>query len=176
MEDASLQFNLGSVGGRFGELKFSFIVFNNGNAHLQIWAHDPSDMRRSGVLIQVAEYGYRTLKQLLAKADETIEKLRASGQLLRMLVSYSTEVSIQVNLGSVESYYGQISFSIVVQNDGGGHLKLYASDPTNLRKSGVIVFCDEQGLGSLKQLVQKTDDLIGRLLAQNQMKQLVIAS
>lgn len=66
MEDASLQFNLGSVGGRFGELKFSFIVFNNGNAHLQIWAHDPSDMRRSGILIQVAEYGYRTLKQLLA--------------------------------------------------------------------------------------------------------------
>jgi hypothetical protein len=63
-----------------------------------------------------------------------------------------------------------------VQNDGSGHLQLYASDPTNLRKSGVIVFCDEQGLGSLKQLVQKTDDLIGRLLAQNQMKQLVIAS
>ena len=115
MEDASLQFNLGSVGGRFGELKFSFIVFNNRNAHLQIWAHDPSDMRRSGVLIQVAEYGYRTLKQLLAKADETIEKLRASGQLLRMLVSYSTEVSVQVNLGSVESYCGQISFSIVDQ-------------------------------------------------------------
>ena len=175
MEDASLQFNLGSIGGRFGELKFSFIVFNNGNAHLQIWAHDPSDMRRSGVLIQVAEYGYRTLKQLLAKADETIEKLRASGQLLRMLVSYSTDVSVQVNLGSVESYCGQISFSIVVQNDGSGYLQLYASDPTNLRKSGVV-FCDEQGLGSLKQLVQKTDDLIRRLIAQNQMKQLVIAS
>jgi hypothetical protein len=34
MEDASLQFNLGSVGARFGELKFSFLVFNNGNAHL----------------------------------------------------------------------------------------------------------------------------------------------
>lgn len=31
MEDASLQFNLGSIGGRFGELKFSFIVSNNGN-------------------------------------------------------------------------------------------------------------------------------------------------
>jgi hypothetical protein len=176
MEDASLQFNLGSVGGKFGELRFSFIVFDNGNAHLQIWAYDPSDTRRSGVLLQVAEYGYRTLKQLLAKADETIAKLKASGQLQRMLVSYSTDVSVKVNLGSVESYCGQISFSIVVQEDGSGHIQLYASDPTNLRKSGVIVFCDEQGLSSLKQLVKKTDDLIGRLLAQNQMKQLVVAS
>jgi len=176
MEDASLQFNLGSVGGRFGELKFSFVVFDNGNAHLQIWAYDPSDMRRSGVLLQVAEYGYRTLKELLAKTDQTIEKLKASGQLLRILVSYSTDVSVRVNVGSVESSCGQISFSIVVQNDGSGHLQLYASDPTNLRKSGVIVFCDEQGLSSLKGLVQKTDDLIRRLLAQNQMKQLVVAS
>lgn len=133
-------------------------------------------MRRSGVLLQLAEYGYRTLKQLLAKADETIEKLKASGQLLRMLVSYSTDVSVQINLGSLESYCGQLSFSIVVQNDGNGHVQLYASDPTNLRKSGVIIFCDDQELGSLKQLAQKTDDLIQKLLAQNQMKQLVVAS
>lgn len=174
--DASLQFRLGSVGGRFGELKFSFIVLENGNGHLQIWAFDPSDMRRSGVLLQVAEYGYRTLKQLLAKTDETIEKLRASGQLLRMAVSYSTDISVQINLGSVESYCGQLSFSIVVQNDGNGHLQLYASDPSNLRKSGIVVFCDEQGLGSLKQVIQKIDELIERLLAQNQMKQLVVAS
>ena len=83
---------------------------------------------------------------------------------------------LQFNLGSVESSCGQISFSIIVQNDGSGYLQLYASDPTNLRKSGVIVFCDEQGLGSLKALVQKTDDLIGGLVAQNQMKQLVVAS
>ncbi len=174
--DASLQFALGNVGGRFGELKFSFIVFDNGNAHLQIWAHDPSDMRRSGVLLQVAEYGYRTLKQLLAKADETIEKLRASGQLLKVSVPYSADASVRVNLGSVESYCGELSFSIIVQNDGSAHLQLYASDPTNLRKSGIIVFCDEHELGALKGLVQKTDDLIGRLLAQKQMKQLVIAS
>lgn len=176
MNDISLQFNLGSTGTQFGQLSFSFLVSNNGNAHLQIWASDPSNMRRAGVLLQIAEDGYRVLKELCAKTDEAITRLKSSGQMLSMSLSYSMDVSVQVNLGSLESYAGRLTFAVVARSDGSGHLQIYASDPTNLRKSGVVVLCDEQSLQNLKQVIEKTDELIGKLLASNQMKQLVVAS
>ena len=175
MNDASLQFNIGSVGSRFGQLKFSLVVSNDGNAHLQIYASDPSDLRISGVLLMLDEHGYRNLKQLIAKTGQAIERLRSSGQLLKMLVSYSRNASMQLTLGSVGSSFGQLSFSFIVQNDGSGHLSIYASDPSNLRKSGVIVSCDGHGFESLKQLIGSTDELIGRLQAANQMKRMLIS-
>lgn len=176
MDAASLEFNLGSVSWHFGRLNFFFIVLNNGNAYLQLFADDPSNARKSGVLLQVAEYGYRTLKQLLVKAEETIEKLKISGQLNRLALMYSTDISVRVKLGMVESLSGYLSFSVVVQQDGGGYLQLYASR-TSGRGGDILLCCDDERLETLKGLVQKTDDLIGRLRDSGQMKeQLVIAS
>ncbi len=173
--DASLQFNIGSAGSRYGQLKFSFVVMNDGNAHLQIYASDPSDLRIAGVLLMLDESGYRNLKELIAKTDQSIEKLQSSGQLLKMLVSYSSDASIQLNVGSVGSSFGQLTFSFIVRNDGSGHLSIYASDPSNLRKSGVLVSCDGYAFESLKQLIKNTDDLIGKLQASNQMKRMLIS-
>jgi hypothetical protein len=175
MNDASLQFNIGSVGSRYGQLKFSFVVSNDGNAYLQIYASDPSDLRISGVLLMLDEHGYGNLKQLIAKTDQSIERLRSSGQLLKMLVSYSRDASIQLNLGSVGSSFGQLTFSFIVQNDGSGHLSIYASDPTNLRKSGVLVSCDGHSFESLQQLIGSTDELIAKLQASNQMRRMLIS-
>jgi hypothetical protein len=88
MDDASLQVNLGSVQSLCGKLSFSFVVRNNGDAHLQIYGSDPSDGRKSGVLVTLDGAEYEKLKALIQKTDQTIDKLRAAGQMSRMLVSY----------------------------------------------------------------------------------------
>ncbi len=80
MDDVSVQVNLGSVSSLCGKLSFSFVVRNNGGAHVQIYGSDPSDGRKSGVLLLLDESQYQQLKTIISKTDETIEKLRASGQ------------------------------------------------------------------------------------------------
>jgi len=80
MNDVSLQVNLGAVTSMFGKLTFSFVVHNSGSAHVQIYASDPTDLRKSGVLLTLDEAGYRELRTLLNRTDETIEKLRTAGQ------------------------------------------------------------------------------------------------
>jgi hypothetical protein len=88
MEEASLQVNLGSVQSICGKLSFSFIVRDNGDAHLQIYASDQSDGRKSGVLLSLDTAEYDKLKALIQRTDQTIGKLKAAGQMRRMLVSY----------------------------------------------------------------------------------------
>ena len=88
MDDASLQVNLGSVQSLCGKLSFSFVVRTSGDAHLQIYGSDPSDGRKSGVLLTLDENEYQKLKVLIEKTDQTIEKLRAAGQMRTMLASY----------------------------------------------------------------------------------------
>lgn len=80
MDDMSLQVNIGTVGSVCGQLKFAFVVHSSGVAHLQIYASDPSDGRKAGVLLTLDEEGYSDLKTLLQRTDETISRLRAIGQ------------------------------------------------------------------------------------------------
>ena len=175
MNAVSLQFNLGSVGSNRGELKFTFVVSNNGNAHLEIYAFDRTDLRKSGVLLMLDERNYRTLKQLIADTEETIEKLKLSGQWLKTQISYSArDISMQADIGLLESYGGGIFFTVVLQNNGSGDIQLFAADIEDRRKSGVIIHCDEYTFANLKQVISKTDELIAKLSASNQMKQLAI--
>ena len=51
MDDTSLQVNLGSVQSISGKLSFSFVVHETGDAHLRVYCSDPSDGRKSGVLL-----------------------------------------------------------------------------------------------------------------------------
>jgi hypothetical protein len=88
VDEASLQLNLGCVESRWGKLSFSFVVRSSGDAHLQIYGYDPSDLRKSGVLLNLNESEYQKLKELIEKTDQTIEKLRGSGQFKTMLASY----------------------------------------------------------------------------------------
>jgi hypothetical protein len=88
MDDMSLQVNLGAVDSVCSRLEFSFVVRNNGDAHLQVYASDTCDRRKSGVLLLLNEAEYRNLKALIEKTDQTIDKLRTAGQMRRMLVSY----------------------------------------------------------------------------------------
>jgi len=63
---------IGSVSSICGKLNFTFVVHSSGNAHVQIYASDPSDARKSGVLITLGEDGYTKLKDIIVKIDNTI--------------------------------------------------------------------------------------------------------
>jgi hypothetical protein len=80
IDDASLQVNLGSVRDTIGEMRFAFVVQSDGTAHVEIYCHDPTDSRKSGVFFQLKATGYAELKQLIAKTDATIAKLESAGQ------------------------------------------------------------------------------------------------
>ncbi len=82
----SLEINIGSVKSRVGQLLFKFVVHNSGAAHLQIYASDPTDMRKSGVLLMLDEAQYNELKTIIVRTDQTIEKLQAAGQMNSMIV------------------------------------------------------------------------------------------
>ena len=88
MDEASLQVNLGAVQSLCGKLSFSFVARSNGDAYLQIYGSDPSDGRKSGVLVTLDSAEYQKLKELIEKTDQTIEKLQAAGQMRRMRVSH----------------------------------------------------------------------------------------
>ena len=86
MNDMSLEINIGSVKSTVGQLRFKFVVHNSGAAHLQIYASDPTDMRKSGVLLTLDETQYNELKSIITRTDQTIEKLQMSGQMKSMVV------------------------------------------------------------------------------------------
>ena len=48
MQDAPLQINLGKVQTLIGELEFTFVVNPEGDAHLQVYATDPSKAGKAG--------------------------------------------------------------------------------------------------------------------------------
>jgi hypothetical protein len=54
---------------------------------LQLYAYDPTDMRKSGTLIQLDANRYSELKQIINKIDATIEKLESSNQMTGLSIN-----------------------------------------------------------------------------------------
>lgn len=88
MDDMSLEVNIGSIASLVGELRFKFVVHSSGDAHLQIYAADPTDLRKAGVLLMLDERQYEELKALITRTDQAIERMRSAGQMKQMLVRY----------------------------------------------------------------------------------------
>ncbi|QDV51786.1 hypothetical protein [Gimesia fumaroli] len=89
LEDMSLEVNIGSVQSNFGKLSFELTVHSSGDAHVRVYAFDPSDMRKSGVMLFLDEAGYSDLKNLFTKLENTILKLRNSNRMNnRMIVRF----------------------------------------------------------------------------------------
>ena len=81
MDDISINIKLGNVSSICGTLTFTLVVKPNMQGVLQLYAYDPTDMRKSGTLIQLDANGYSQLKQIITKIDATIEKLESSNQM-----------------------------------------------------------------------------------------------
>jgi len=86
MNGNSTHIEIGKVISFCGTMMFALVLKNNGDGQLHIYCHDQSDMRKKGVLLVLDESRYHALKTIMTKTDETIEKIKSSGQLKQMVL------------------------------------------------------------------------------------------
>ncbi len=88
MEDAPLHVDLGTLETLIGSLQLTFVVSGEGDAHLQLYATDPSRAGGAGVLLMLDAAGYERLKSLVREADSAIDRMIAEGRIKRMVLPY----------------------------------------------------------------------------------------
>ena len=82
-------------------------------------------------------------------------------------------MAFEVNLGAVQSYGGKFSFSIAVDEKGMGQVRIFASDPSDLRKSGVLMILNEERLNQLDDLLEKVHSVALKMRTEGRMKELL---
>ena len=88
MQDAPVQIDLGSVETLIGNLQFIFVVSPEGDAHLQLYASDPSSAGKAGVSLMLDAGGYERLKAIIRGADGVIDRMISEGRIKRMVLPY----------------------------------------------------------------------------------------
>ena len=88
MPDAPLQIDLGSVETLLGNLQFTFVVSAEGDAHIQVYATDPSSAVKGGIMLMLDAQGFERLKAIVKGADRTIDRMIGEGKIKRMVQPY----------------------------------------------------------------------------------------
>ena len=89
MQDAHpQQLDLGAVETLLGNLQFTFVVSPEGDAHVQVYATDPTSASKGGVVIMLDAAGYERLKSIIGDADRAIDRMIAEGRIRRMVLPY----------------------------------------------------------------------------------------
>ena len=88
MTDAPLQIDLGSVETLLGNLEFTFVVSAEGDAHVQLYANDPSKAGGGGVVLMLDAQGYERLKAIVKGTDRVIDRMIGEGKIKRMVLPY----------------------------------------------------------------------------------------
>jgi hypothetical protein len=88
MQDSTLQLDLGTVETLLGNLRFTFLVSKDGDAHLEVYANDPSSAVKGGVLVMLDAGGYERLKAIVKGADGVIDRMIREGRIKRMVLPY----------------------------------------------------------------------------------------
>jgi len=88
MPDAPVQLDLGSVETLLGNLQFTFVVSPEGDAHIQVFATDPSAAGKGGVMLMLDARGYERLKAIVGGVDGVIDRMIAEGKIKRMVLPY----------------------------------------------------------------------------------------
>jgi hypothetical protein len=88
LQDAPLQVDLGTVETLLGNLQLTFVVSAEGDAHIQVYATDPSGAGKGGVMIMLDAQGYERLKAIIRGADGVIDRMIAEGKIRRMVLPY----------------------------------------------------------------------------------------
>ena len=88
MPDAPHQIELGAVETLLGNLQFTFIVSAEGDAHIQVYATDPSSAGKGGVMLMLDAQGFERLKAVVKGADGVIDRMIAQGKIRRMVLPY----------------------------------------------------------------------------------------
>jgi hypothetical protein len=88
MQGETLQTDLGSVETLLGNLQFTFVVSPEGDAHIQVYATDPSSAGKGGVMLMLDANGFERLKAIVKGADRAIDGMISEGKIKRMVLPY----------------------------------------------------------------------------------------
>lgn len=88
MQNAPTQIDLGTVETLIGNLQFTFVVSPEGDAHLQVYAIDPSSAGKSGVSVMLDANGFEQLKTIIKNTDGAIDRMIREGRIKRMVLPY----------------------------------------------------------------------------------------
>ena len=88
MQESPLQVDLGAVETLLGNLQFTFVVSPEGDAHIQVYAADPSSAGKGGVMIMLDAQSYERLKAVIRGADGVIDRMIGEGKIKRMVLPY----------------------------------------------------------------------------------------
>lgn len=88
MRGDTIQTDLGTVETLLGNLQFTFVVSPEGDAHIQVYAVDPSSAGKSGVMLMLDANGFERLKAIVKGADGVIDRTIREGKIKRMVLPY----------------------------------------------------------------------------------------
>lgn len=88
MQEATLQIELGAVETLLGNLQFTFVVSGEGDAHIQVYATDPSGAGKGGVMLMLDAQGFERLKSIVKGTDGVIDRMIGEGKIKRMVLPY----------------------------------------------------------------------------------------
>jgi hypothetical protein len=88
LQEAPLHVDLGTVETLLGHLQFTFVVSAEGDAHIQVYASDPSSAGKGGVMLMLDAQGYERLKEIVRGADTTADRMIREGKIKRMVLPY----------------------------------------------------------------------------------------
>jgi len=88
MDNAPLQVELGTVETLIGNLQFTFVVSPEGDAHVQVYASDPSNASKNAVSVMLDARGFERLKEIVKGADGVIDRMIREGRIKRMVLPY----------------------------------------------------------------------------------------
>lgn len=88
MKETPQQVDLGAVETLLGSLQFTFVVSAEGDAHVQVYAADPSSAGKGGVMLMLDAQGYERLKSIIKGADRVIDRMIGEGKIKRMVLPY----------------------------------------------------------------------------------------
>ena len=88
MQGDTLQTDLGSIETLLGNLQFTFVVSPEGDAHIQIYAVDPSSAGKGGVMLMLDANGFERLKAIVNGTDRVIDRMIREGRIKKMVVPY----------------------------------------------------------------------------------------
>lgn len=88
MQERPLQVELGAVETLLGNLQFTFVVSEGGDAHIQVYATDPSNASKGGVMLMLDARGYERLKAIIRGADAVADRMIGEGRIKRMVLPY----------------------------------------------------------------------------------------
>ena len=88
MQQPPLHVELGAVETLLGNLQFTFVVSEGGDAHIQVYATDPSNASKGGVMLMLDARGYERLKAIIRGADAVADRMIGEGRIKRMVLPY----------------------------------------------------------------------------------------